>query len=127
MRGIGIDIASIPRMSALVERYGLRFVGRWFDASEFVEPPGPTPLQVASRFAAKEAVWKALRVEGEAPLPWRRIVITPQAAKDRHSVRLEGELGRTAAILGIGPISVSTQVLGDLVIAIAVAEEAEPQ
>ncbi len=127
LRGIGIDIGSIPRIAALEERYGQRFVRRWFDASEFAEPPGSSPLQLASRFSAKEAVWKSLRIEGDTPLPWRRIIITPQTSSGVLSVRLEGDLARVAAALRIGPIRVTTMVLGDVVIAIAVAEEADRQ
>jgi phosphopantetheine--protein transferase-like protein len=127
LRGIGIDIGSIPRMAGLVERYGERFIGRWFDASELAEGGSSVPCQLASRFAAKEAVWKALRIDGGTSLPWRQILITSAAPGSRLSVRLEGELGSTAAALGIGPISVSATVHGDMVIAIALAEQTDRQ
>lgn len=127
VRGIGIDVGSIPRIAALEERYGQRFVRRWFDASEFAEPPDFSPLRLASLFAAKEAVWKALRTAGDTPLPWRQIIITPQGSKGALSVRFEGDLACVAAALGIGPVRVTTVVLDDVVIAVAVAEDADRQ
>lgn len=127
LRGIGVDIGSIPRIAALVERYGERFIGRWFDASELAEGGSSLASQLASRFAAKEAVWKALRIDDGTSLPWRQIMITSEAPSGRLSVRLEGDLGSTAAALGIGPISVATTVYGDMVVAIALAEQADRQ
>lgn len=114
-------------MAGLVERYGERFIGRWFDASELAEGGCSVPSQLASRFAAKEAVWKALRIDGGTSLPWRQILITSAAPGSRLSVRLEGELGSTAAALGIGPISVTATVHGDMVVAIALAEQTDRQ
>ena len=127
LRGIGVDIASIPRFAALMERYGERFISRWFDATELTEGGSSVPSQLASRFAAKEAVWKALRIDRGTSLPWRQILVTSEAPWSRLSVRLEGELGSTAAALGIGPISVTTTIHGDMVVAIALAEQADRQ
>ena len=60
--GIGTDIVSIPRVEALVQRYGDRFAKRILSDAEYQEY-----LQVeraatflAKRFAAKEAAAKAL-------------------------------------------------------------------
>ena len=114
-------------MAALVERYGERFISRWFDASELAEGGSSVPSQLASRFAAKEAVWKALRVDCRTSIPWRQIVITSEAPWSRLCVRLEGDLARTASALGIGPISVTATIQGDIVVAIALAEQADRQ
>ena len=114
-------------MAGLVERYGERFIGRWFDASELAEGGSSVPSQLASRFAAKEAVWKALRIDGGTSLPWRQILITSEAPGSRLSVRLEGDLARTAAALGIGPISVTATIQGDMAVAFAMAEQADRQ
>ena len=34
LRGVGIDVADIRRITRLVERHGLRFTHRWFTAEE---------------------------------------------------------------------------------------------
>ena len=127
LRGIGVDIASIPRFAALVERYGERFISRWFDATELTEAGSSVPSRLARRFAAKEAVWKALRIDGGASLPWRQIMIASEAPWSRLSVRLGGDLGSTAAALGIGPISVTATIQGDMAVAFALAEQADRQ
>jgi len=57
----GIDLVHIPRVRALVERYGERFVARVFTPREVAGRRG-TPDELAARFAAKEAVAKALGV-----------------------------------------------------------------
>lgn len=68
--GIGTDIVSIPRVEALVQRYGDRFAKRILSDVEYEEY-----LQVeraatflAKRFAAKEAAAKALERDSNSEL-----------------------------------------------------------
>jgi phosphopantetheinyl transferase (holo-ACP synthase) len=75
---------------------------------------------VASRFSAKEAVWKALRIDERTPVPWSQIIIT--SVGEGLMVRLDGELAGTAAALGIGQVTVSSTVCGELSFAVAIAE-----
>lgn len=73
---IGVDVCHIPRIAASVARFGDRFLARAFHPAEVARylrladgaapPPGPgvmTPAAayLASRWAAKEALHKALR------------------------------------------------------------------
>ncbi|HSN11102.1 MAG TPA: 4'-phosphopantetheinyl transferase superfamily protein [Propionibacteriaceae bacterium] len=124
IHGVGVDVGSVPRVAALIDRYGERFVSRWFADCELVDAHAGA-CRVASRFSAKEAVWKALRIDERTPVPWRQIVIT--SCGDRLTVRLDGELAGTAAALGVGPLTVSATVCGDVAFAIAIAEKAEAQ
>ncbi|MEW6244636.1 MAG: holo-ACP synthase [Bacillota bacterium] len=59
MDGLGIDIVEIERIQAAVDRWGDRFLRRVFTASEIQECAGRVH-RLAGRFAAKEAVAKAL-------------------------------------------------------------------
>jgi len=57
----GVDIVHIPRVMAALERFGERFIARVFTAREMAASHG-YPQELAARFAAKEAVAKALGV-----------------------------------------------------------------
>jgi holo-[acyl-carrier protein] synthase len=60
--GIGTDIVQIERIRAAMERHGESFARRILHSNEyalFLEKPQPA-LYLAKRFAAKEAVAKAL-------------------------------------------------------------------
>ena len=57
----GVDIIHVPRMLAALERFGARFVARVFTEREVAACRG-YPHELAARFAAKEAVAKALGV-----------------------------------------------------------------
>ena len=62
IRGIGVDLARIPRMREVVERWQDRFLRRVFTEAEIAycqRRHDPIP-HLAARFAAKEAAMKAL-------------------------------------------------------------------
>ncbi len=62
IRGIGVDLAGIPRMRQVVERWQDRFLRRVFTEGEIAycqRRHDPIP-HLAARFAAKEAALKAL-------------------------------------------------------------------
>ena len=55
----GVDIMAVDRIRAVIERHGDRFLARVFTAHEQVICGGD-PRRLAGRYAAKEAVAKAL-------------------------------------------------------------------
>jgi holo-[acyl-carrier protein] synthase len=55
----GVDLLEIPRLEAAIERHGERFLARIFTPTER-EQCGLNYASLAARFAAKEAVAKAL-------------------------------------------------------------------
>ena len=70
---IGLDIISVSRIKAMVQRYGERFLKRVFTSEEIgyaarLKRPYET---LAGRFAAKEAFMKAYGKR----LPWREIKV----------------------------------------------------
>ncbi len=56
---VGVDIIEIERVEAALERFGERFLGRVYTAVEVAFCRGRAQ-ELAARFAAKEAVMKAL-------------------------------------------------------------------
>jgi holo-[acyl-carrier protein] synthase len=106
--GLGTDIVAIARIAALMRARGAAFLERWFTAGEIGYCSGKAvpARHFAARFAAKEAVVKALPVVWDGPLPWRSIEIIndPQGAP---SVSLSGAILDAAAKAGVGDIRVS--------------------
>ncbi len=72
--GTGIDIVEIPRIRKAVETWGERFLLRVFNSEEIAYARAhtvPYP-HYAGRFAAKEAIYKAL---GDRTLTWKDLTI----------------------------------------------------
>ncbi|HAW50024.1 TPA: holo-[acyl-carrier-protein] synthase [bacterium] len=61
MKGIGTDIVDVERIKKSHKRWGEKFLKRLFTENELSYCSGKYP-QLAGRFAAKEAVMKALGV-----------------------------------------------------------------
>lgn len=119
--GVGIDVASIARIGRLLDRYGSRFESRWFDPAE-LHDQGNRRVALASSYAIKEAVWKALPHETPGPLRWRSIVPRVAPGTQQVVVDLCGPLAAEAASRGVTAISASVHVQGDVVLAIALVE-----
>jgi holo-[acyl-carrier protein] synthase len=60
--GIGIDVVEVDRIASAIERYGEIFLNKLFTAAEreYCAAQKKPELHYAARFAAKEAVSKAL-------------------------------------------------------------------
>ncbi|MHB8572442.1 MAG: NAD(P)H-hydrate dehydratase [Candidatus Dormibacteria bacterium] len=65
---LGVDIVLVSRVERLLERHGARFLERNFSPAEVADCAG-RPERVASRWAAKEAVIKALSGSGLSLFP----------------------------------------------------------
>lgn len=72
--GVGIDVIEIQRIRAAIEKWGARFLNRVFSLEEIAYSQRHTvPFQhFAGRFAAKEAIYKAL---GDSSISWLDITI----------------------------------------------------
>ena len=76
--GTGVDITEVKRLRQAVEKWGESFLGRVFtpDELENAEKRGSLYQHLAGRFAAKEAVFKAL---GDEKLGWKDVQILNDA------------------------------------------------
>jgi len=96
IRGIGVDLAKIPRMRRVVERWQDRFLRRVFTEQEIAycqRRHDPIP-HLAARFAAKEAVMKALGTGLRMGVTWREA----EVRRERGEAPTMVLTGRTAAI-----------------------------
>lgn len=79
--GIGNDIIEVTRIRAILKRYPQKFLNRVFTSSEqeYCLKHKEPALHLAGRFAAKEAVVKALGTGFIQGLTWLDIEILPDA------------------------------------------------
>jgi holo-[acyl-carrier protein] synthase len=106
--GIGIDLVSIERLRAVLARYGPRFVERVLTADErsyCQRHQDPAP-QVASRFAAKEAVLKALGTGLARGIRWQDVEVR-RDGQGPPRIHLSGRAAEEAATLGVDRIHLS--------------------
>lgn len=100
----GIDVIEIARIARAHDRFGDRFLQRVFTPAEIRYCRG-RPQRLAGRFAAKEAVSKALGV-GIRPLSWRDIEILPDV-RGKPTVHLHGRAARLASAWSFSGFDVS--------------------
>lgn len=76
--GLGTDILVISRMEAAFGRRGLPLVERLLHASEIPlwDAAGQSPRWLAKRFAAKEALFKALGTGLRTGIGWQDVAVT---------------------------------------------------
>jgi holo-[acyl-carrier protein] synthase len=107
LKGIGVDLVSIERIGRVYQRYQDKFLQRVFAAAEIREitklPLSPASL--AARFAAKEAVLKAIGC-GIGPAGLSEVEII-RKQRQKPTVKLHGETQRLAAERGISGIELS--------------------
>jgi holo-[acyl-carrier protein] synthase len=119
--GVGTDIVEVSRVAALMRDRGAAFLERWFTGGEIEYCSGKAmpPQHFAARYAAKEAVLKALPVVWDGPLPWRSIEIVNDP-RGVPSVRLSGAILDAATRAGVDEISVSLSHCIEYATAVAV-------
>jgi holo-[acyl-carrier protein] synthase len=100
----GVDMIEIERIRAAIERHGQRFITRVFTSREVAEV-GMHPASLAARFAAKEAVSKALG-SGIGLVTWQEIEVLRGPARE-PLLQLHGVAASLAASLGIRRWSLS--------------------
>lgn len=129
--GIGTDAIEVARIEASLQRHGARFVERILGprerqvhAARAARSPRRGVLYLATRFAAKEAVAKALGLGMHWPMHWRAAQIV-NAPSGRPQVLADEALGRFLAERGLR-LHVSVSDLDHLALAYAIAERVEP-
>ena len=114
---VGVDLIEIERIRRALERHGEGFKERCFTEHERAYCDSkPNPAQhYAGRFAAKEAVGKALG--SGVYFTWKEIEIR---GRPKPGVHLSGRTARWAAKVGAGPIELSMTHSRELAAAVAV-------
>jgi holo-[acyl-carrier protein] synthase len=98
----GVDLVEVARIAEMLDRHGDTFVKKCFTEEEAVRGRGGPRYaeHLAGRFAAKEAVMKAIGTGWSRGVGWTDVHV------ERHPsgapvLRVEGQAGRIAAELGI--------------------------
>lgn len=119
--GIGLDLVKIERIRALADRWQERFLERLYTDAErrYCFDRASPYASLAARFAAKEAVLKAIGTGWSAGVSWRDI----QVVNDDRGKPVAQVQGRAGALLqeaGVTGIHISLSHDADYAIAEAV-------
>ena len=115
----GVDIIEIERVKRVYAQYDDRFLRRIYTEAEAVYCRGRAP-QLASRFAAKEAVMKLLGT-GVRGVRWRDIEVV-RGRGQAPSIRLHGTAEARAKRIGLTDIAVSLSHSREFAVASVVGE-----
>jgi len=106
--GMGVDIAEVDRVKAVIERQGERFLKRVYTEKEiaYCENSKNKYERYAGRFAAKEAAMKALGTGWRRGVRWVDVEVVRNAS-GRPSIELRGEARKIAERMGVKSIAMS--------------------
>jgi holo-[acyl-carrier protein] synthase len=106
--GMGIDVAEVPRIRAVIEGQGERFLRRVYTTEEvaYCEQFKNKFERYAGRFAVKEAAMKALGTGWSRGVRWVDVEVVRKRG-GRPSLALKGEAGKIAEAMGVKNIAVS--------------------
>ena len=117
---VGIDMIELDRVRKVLAKYPERFIHRVFTPAEAAFCRGRVP-ELAARFAAKEAVMKALGT-GARSVAWRDIEVLPDR-RGKPLVYLYGGAHTRADYIGLEAIDISLTHLGSFAIASVVCSQ----
>jgi len=125
--GTGVDIIECERVASLIAEHGDRFVRRVFTPEEAAycqgrRRPGE---HFAARFAAKEAVLKALGTGWISGIAWHNVRIERTEA-GKPEVTLVGGAAEVARALGVERVHLSVSHCAAYAVAQAVVEGSAP-
>ncbi|MHB8754369.1 MAG: holo-ACP synthase [Candidatus Acidiferrales bacterium] len=121
--GLGVDIAEIDRLEKAVARHGNAFLERVFTPAEiaYCERHRTKFERYAARFAAKEAMMKALGTGWRKGVRWRDIEIKNEPS-GKPALHLAGEAAAQASRLGAKRFLLSMTHTGNLAYAQVILE-----
>lgn len=106
--GMGIDVAEVPRIQAVIEAQRERFLRRVFTLDEvaYCEQFKNKYERYAGRFAVKEAAMKALGTGWSRGVRWVDVEVV-RVRGGRPTLSLKGEARKIAEKMGVKNIAVS--------------------
>lgn len=124
--GVGIDLVEIARIKELHKKAGNRFLQRVFTPFErryLAQKENPYP-SMAARYAAKEAVFKALDLRGRGA-SWQDVTVLTLAS-GKPTLLLTGNTAKRAKQLRVGKITLSLSHSQELGAAFVCFEKKSP-
>ena len=122
IRGIGVDIVELGRFRRSIEQFGDRFLDRVFTPAELAYCRSKKNMHqhLAARFAAKEAVSKALSTGWAGDFTWKDVeVMNDPSGQPRISLS-----GKLAGAIPAGAVLVSISHSEHHVVAMVLIEDA---
>jgi holo-[acyl-carrier protein] synthase len=121
----GVDIIEIERIERALAKFGERFLGRVYTPLEAAFCRGRVS-ELAARFAAKEAVMKALGT-GARGVAWREIEVLPNH-RGNPLVSLHGRAAKREELNGLKELDISLSHSRDFAVAFVVgrSQDLEP-
>jgi holo-[acyl-carrier protein] synthase len=122
---VGVDLIEISRIQAMIERWGDRFLNRIYTPDEIARCRGRVP-ELAVRFAAKEAISKALGVGiwGRMGIRWQDAEVLSDPL-GKPEVHLYGRAAERATVLALNHWAISLSHSNDNAIAMVAALHVE--
>ncbi len=119
--GLGTEIVECARVRALIEEHGERFLARVYTPEEvrWCQSRANATEQFAALWAAKEAVFKSLRLAGRTAGVWVQVEI--EVRGDAPRVTIRGALRERMAEAGVGTILLTTAFTRHFATATAIA------
>jgi len=124
VKGIGIDLIEVARVARQLAEDGPEFVASVFTPAEisYCRAKHRPAMHFAARFAAKEALFKALAEAGGGRPDWRDVEVV-SGHEGRPLLALHGAARDMATRLGVGATHVTLTHTRDLAMAAVVLEE----
>jgi holo-[acyl-carrier protein] synthase len=119
---LGLDLVEVARIRDLLERHGERFKARTFTKAEqtYCDSQAEPAMHYAARFAAKEAVAKALGTGFAEGVGWADIEVA-RAESGQPSIALHDGAAERAQQIGIQQVLVTLTHTRDAAAASVVA------
>ena len=124
--GTGVDIVDLARLQEMIDRHGMRFLSKTFTEGEiaYCRRHKVPAAHFGGRFAAKEAMFKALGTGWREGISWKQVEVQVDN-RGRPRLRLTGQAATRARDLDITDIFVSISHCNCHAIAHVIAEGVE--
>ena len=121
--GVGIDNVQTKRMKEILLKWADRVENRVFDEKEleYSKSKGESHLHLAARFAAKEALFKALGKGLSEGMTWTDVTVQNDEAGKPH-IQLKRKAKDIADQMGVATIHVSLTHTDDSAVAVVILE-----
>ena len=119
--GLGTDVLAVARIAAEVRDRRLRDAVFTPDEIAYCEAMRYPAQHYAARFAAKEALFKALAMDGQAGMRWREVEVRRDAS-GRPNLVLHGAIRELAEGLAVDGVFVTLAHTSELAAATVVLE-----
>lgn len=122
--GVGIDNVQSKRMKEMLLKWADRVENRVFDEEElnYSKSKGETHLHLAARFAAKEALFKAMGKGLSEGMTWTDVTVLNDEAGKPH-VHLKRKAKEIADRMGVAAIHVSLSHTDECAMAVVILEK----